>query len=130
MKYKLSVLMLMLMISCTLYANDSDCPTNVSGINNGEWCDAYSVEQHQKMVDKQLNTVYKSFIKSLSNDDKKRWVIAQRAWISYRDANCSAEVGYRPSSPSTAQYVYQSCLSEETEKRVQIFKNYCEERGC
>ena len=117
-------------LSHNVYAKDIDCPTNVAEFNDGELCDVFIAEQHQKMVDKQLNIVYRSFIKNQPNDVKKRWVFAQKAWISYRDAHCSAVEGYRPSSSSTAQYVYQSCLSEETEKRIQILSGYCEERGC
>ena len=117
-------------LSHNVYAKDIDCPANLVKLNNGEWCDAYNAEQHQRLVDKQLNTVYRSFIKNQPENIKKKWVLAQKTWISYRDAHCSAVQGYRPSSPSTAQDVYQSCSSEETEKRIQILKNYCEERGC
>ena len=116
--------------SLNAYGKDIDCPTNVAEINNGEWCDAYSAEQHQKVVDKQLNTVYRSFIKNQPENVKKRWVLAQKYWINYRDAHCSAVEGYRPSSSSTARSVLESCLSEETEKRIQILRDYCEESGC
>lgn len=130
-RFNLSIILFFVSIlSFTAHAKDSDCPANVSEVNNGEWCDAYSAEQHQKAVDKQLNALYKSFIKNQPENVKKRWVIAQKAWVNYRDFHCSAVEGYRPSSSSTAQYVYQSCLSEETEKRIQILSGYCEERGC
>jgi len=42
-------------------------------------------------ADSELNAVYKDVRKHLDGDELKHLVETQRIWISYRDANCSAE---------------------------------------
>ena len=39
--------------------------------------------------DVRLNKVYKAFMAELSAERKKQLQTAQRAWITYRDANCN-----------------------------------------
>jgi uncharacterized protein YecT (DUF1311 family) len=41
--------------------------------------------------DAKLNSLYKSLRKRLDPSDAERLTVAQRLWIQYRDANCSAE---------------------------------------
>ena len=42
-------------------------------------------------ADAELNSVYMDLRKRLDGSDLKHLIEAQRIWISYRDANCSAE---------------------------------------
>src|SRR5436190_1023532 len=41
--------------------------------------------------DAKLNSLYKTLRKRLDATDGERLTVAQRLWIQYRDANCSAE---------------------------------------
>jgi uncharacterized protein YecT (DUF1311 family) len=42
-------------------------------------------------ADAKLNAAYRNVREQLSAEDVKRLVAAQRLWIQYRDANCTAE---------------------------------------
>ncbi len=67
--------------------------------------------------DAKLNSFYTKLRERLDASDAKRLTVAQRLWIQYRDANCSAErklyEGGTASSP-----VYLSCLEAMTRTRT------------
>ncbi len=42
-------------------------------------------------TDAELNSLYQQIRKKLDQDDANRLTVAQRLWVQYRDANCSAE---------------------------------------
>ena len=83
-----------------------------------------------KAADKELNTLYQQINQRLKDQphSKKLLVSAQRAWLAFRDAECSfAASGVE--GGSVYPMIYSGCLAELTEKRVAAFKNYldCQE---
>lgn len=89
-----------------------------------------------KKSDAELNKLYKEISERLLNNDEdvlKLLVKAQRAWISYRDAECTFA-----SSPSAQgsiyPVIYAQCLKNLTDARIEEFTTYlnCEEgdMGC
>ncbi|MFD1703386.1 lysozyme inhibitor LprI family protein [Methylopila henanensis] len=81
-----------------------------------------------KKTDSELNKLYKEIERRLSDDPdtKKSLVVAQRAWVAFRDAECNLQAS---GGGSAAGMTYPICLSRLTENRIQDFKNYlkCEE---
>jgi uncharacterized protein YecT (DUF1311 family) len=88
------------------------------------------VGKSYKKADADLNGLYKQIAQRLKSDPDttKLLVAAQRAWVSFRDAECTF-------SASTSQggtiypMVYASCLDGLTEKRIADLKAYlaCQE---
>jgi uncharacterized protein YecT (DUF1311 family) len=86
--------------------------------------------QAYEKSDAELNALYKQILKRLKNDTAatRRLVSAQRAWIAFRDAECTFVA-----SPSRGGSVYPMVLSycheRLTRARVNDLKSYlrCEE---
>jgi uncharacterized protein YecT (DUF1311 family) len=68
-------------------------------------------------ADTQLNAVYKQVRGKLDGTDGQRLVAAQRLWIQYRDANCTAERDLYEGG-TAAQPVYLACLEAMTRTRT------------
>jgi uncharacterized protein YecT (DUF1311 family) len=68
-------------------------------------------------ADSELNTVYKQIRKKLETDDVKRLTVAQKFWIQYRDANCSAERSLYDGGTASGP-VYLACLEAMTRART------------
>ena len=67
--------------------------------------------------DAKLNSVYQSIRKRLEGEDSSRLVEAQRIWIKYRDANCSAERALYEGG--TAKYpAFLACVEAMTRTRT------------
>jgi uncharacterized protein YecT (DUF1311 family) len=70
-----------------------------------------------KAADSGLNQMYSQISKVLQSDDLQRLKVAQRLWIQFRDATCTAESdlynGGTASSPA-----YSACLEELTRQRT------------
>lgn len=83
-----------------------------------------------KAADKELNTLYQQITGRLKNnpDGKKLLVNAQRAWVSFRDAECTFSAS-GVAGGSVYPLVYSSCLTAVTKARVETLKQYlkCEE---
>ena len=69
-----------------------------------------------KHQDARLNKVYKAFMAELSAERKKQLQTAQRAWITYRDANCSFY--FDPDGGTIARVNSNSCFMSETATRA------------
>ncbi|SEN53646.1 Uncharacterized conserved protein YecT, DUF1311 family [Pseudomonas sp. ok272] len=83
-----------------------------------------------KHADAQLNTLYKQINQRLNDnpEGKKSLLMAQRAWLGFRDAECGfAASGVK--GGSVYPMIYSQCLAELTTKRVEAFKTYldCQE---
>jgi uncharacterized protein YecT (DUF1311 family) len=65
-------------------------------------------------ADEELNAVWRKLPKS------KELLAAQRAWIAYRDAECSFRRAQFEGG-SIAPLIYATCLSELTRQRTKIF---------
>jgi len=67
--------------------------------------------------DANLNSLYKGIRKKLDPSDAERLIAAQRLWIQYRDANCSAERElYNGGTASNPAYL--ACLEAMTRARA------------
>jgi len=83
-----------------------------------------------KKSDAELNAAYKQIEGRLSDDpaSKKLLVASQRAWVAFRDAECTfASSGV--AGGSMQPFIQSSCLEDLTKKRVTDLKGYlsCEE---
>lgn len=66
--------------------------------------------------DVRLNKVYKAFMAELSAERRKQLQTAQRAWITYRDANCNFY--FDPDGGTIARVNSNSCFMSETATRA------------
>jgi uncharacterized protein YecT (DUF1311 family) len=83
-----------------------------------------------KATDKRLNMIYRAITRRLADDPEatKRLVTTQRAWIAFRDAECS----FRSSGSfggSAQPLAYSTCLDGMTRSRLDELKAYlaCQE---
>lgn len=84
-----------------------------------------------KKSDAELNKLYKEITQRLLNNDEdvlKLLVKAQRAWISYRDAECKFSSS-QSAEGSIYPVIYAQCLKSLTDVRIEEFTTYlnCEE---
>ncbi|MFJ2323694.1 lysozyme inhibitor LprI family protein [Pseudomonas sp. NPDC087817] len=86
--------------------------------------------QDYKAADNELNAVYKQIKERLKDNAEatKLLVDAQRAWIGFRDAECTFSSS-GVTGGSVYPLVYSSCLTGVTKVRVEALKQYlkCEE---
>jgi uncharacterized protein YecT (DUF1311 family) len=74
-----------------------------------------------KADDSQLNQMYSQISKVLQPDDLERLKVAQRLWIQFRDATCTAESDLYAGGTASAP-AYSACLEEETRQRTADLK--------
>ena len=74
-----------------------------------------------RAADSGLNQTYSQISKVLQPDDLERLKVAQRLWIQFRDATCTAE-GDLYSGGTAATPAYTACLEEETLERTADLK--------
>jgi uncharacterized protein YecT (DUF1311 family) len=70
-----------------------------------------------KAADEQLNKIYTRIREVLSADEQKDVQEAQRLWLKFRDASCSAEKNL-DASGSAAPGAYAACIEAETRQRI------------
>lgn len=68
-----------------------------------------------------MNSVYNKVLKVLSTSDHDKLQVAQRLWIRFRDANCTAERELYGEG-SAAPMVYAACLAADTRQRTAELK--------
>ena len=72
--------------------------------------------------DGQLNSLYQQIQQKLDSDELKELTTAQRLWIKYRDANCTAARSlYGLGTASTP--VYLACLDAMTRERIKELRD-------
>lgn len=74
-------------------------------------------------ADKQLNQVYNQVRDQLSANRRQQLIVAQRAWISFRDADCKfarSEV----EGGTMAPLIFNNCLQDMTKKRISELNSY------
>ncbi|TAG94561.1 MAG: DUF1311 domain-containing protein [Oscillatoriales cyanobacterium] len=74
-------------------------------------------------ADKELNQVYNQVRDQLSANRRQQLIIAQRAWISFRDADCKfarSEV----EGGTMAPLIFNNCLQDMTKKRISELNSY------
>jgi uncharacterized protein YecT (DUF1311 family) len=74
-----------------------------------------------KAADNQLNQTYARVRQVLSPDEQGDLQQAQRLWLEFRDANCSAERNLYGSG-TAAPMVYAACLEADTRQRTAELK--------
>ncbi|MCX5581020.1 lysozyme inhibitor LprI family protein [Kaistia terrae] len=83
-----------------------------------------------KATDKRLNTVYQAITRRLADDpdSTKLLVTTQRAWIAFRDAECTFRSS-GTSGGSAYPMVYSTCLDGLTRSRLDELKAFltCQE---
>jgi uncharacterized protein YecT (DUF1311 family) len=67
--------------------------------------------------DSKLNSIYREIRKHLESDEVKQLTQAQRLWIQYRDANCSAERALYGKGMA-ASPAYLACIESMTRART------------
>ena len=113
-------------VSTTVQSNDWSCSAKMRSFNNGEWCDVEKTEYNAKQADKRLNEIYRKLLTDYVGKDRQPWVVAQRAWIKFAEAHCSAVSEKGAGAASTRQYVYQTCRAEQIIERTKVLESYCE----
>ncbi|WP_084183323.1 lysozyme inhibitor LprI family protein [Nevskia soli] len=81
-------------------------------------------------LDTQLNAVYRKLKSSLNKDDAQRLVVAQRAWLTYVNADCLFSPGPPPNAkgtfsafPNTLYALqHQNCQNGHWETRLKILQ--------
>ncbi|MGA2237259.1 MAG: lysozyme inhibitor LprI family protein [Terriglobales bacterium] len=74
-----------------------------------------------KVADEQLNKIYVRIREVLSADEQQDLQEAQRLWLKFRDANCSAERNLYAGG-SAAPMVYAACVEADTRQRTSDLK--------
>jgi uncharacterized protein YecT (DUF1311 family) len=96
------------------HANEKDSPCAGVGPNSEL---ARCLAKARESADAKLNSVYKSVGEKLGAGDTERLIAAERLWIRYRDANCTAERELYQGG--TAYYpAYLACLEAMTRART------------
>lgn len=106
-----------------MYTQSADCnhATDQSTLNR-------CADEELDAADARLNSTYKALTRQLEEADLERLKQAQRAWISYRDAQCAFE-----SEPSRGGSIYpmvlSGCLEEATNAQTSVLEKHlsCEE---
>lgn len=83
--------------------------------------------QENEAADKELNTLYKQITARLKDnvEAKQLLVKAQRAWIGFRDAECSFSAS-GVEGGSVYPMIHNDCITTLTKARIQAFKIYLE----
>jgi len=115
--------LLPLLAATGVQADDCASASNQGTLNE---CTA----KQYKQADAQLNTLYQQINGQLKDNPqgKKRLLTAQRAWLAFRDAECTfAASGVE--GGSVYPMIHNQCLADLTQKRVETFKGYldCQE---
>ncbi|MGO3843685.1 MAG: lysozyme inhibitor LprI family protein [Alcaligenes pakistanensis] len=112
----------------SVQAADCDSLTDQSAINQ-------CVNNEYKSTDAELNKLYKEISTRLKDDGDNLKALrnAQRAWVSFRDAECDF-AAFKTQGGSVHPMLITSCRNELTQTRVKDFKTYlsCQEGdlGC
>ena len=81
--------------------------------------------ENQRIADGQLNAAYKQIQQRLKDDPDtaKLMTTAQRAWVAYRDAECTFSSS-QTKGGSIYPMIYAECVTAMTQSRLKDFKQY------
>ncbi|WP_210639715.1 MULTISPECIES: lysozyme inhibitor LprI family protein [unclassified Pseudomonas] len=81
--------------------------------------------KENKAADSELNSLYKQITTRLKDNPeaKQMLVKAQRAWISFRDAECNFSAS-GVEGGSVYPLIYSNCITDQTKARIEAFKTY------
>jgi uncharacterized protein YecT (DUF1311 family) len=102
--------------------------------SSGGGMDAYAcAEHHLEGIERRLATVYRKTLSTLPDQDdwdkrktRAQLVKAQKAWASYRDANCDFQGGLEGGAPQWVSTFSTECKIAETKKRIAYLKHYAD----
>lgn len=102
----------LLLLTTTVVQASEDCrdPVIQSAMN-------ICALQEYKQADAALNAAYQQLVTRLDKAQLGRLKGAQRAWITFRDAQCRYEAGVYEGG-SMAPLVHSSCLTQLTQQRT------------
>ncbi|MFC7368854.1 lysozyme inhibitor LprI family protein [Vreelandella zhaodongensis] len=79
------------------------------------------ISNEYERQDQRLNENYQQLRSQLSSERRDQLLTAQRAWITYKEANCDFYAD--PEGGTLARINANSCLLNETTKRADELKN-------
>ncbi|MGS2742559.1 lysozyme inhibitor LprI family protein [Halomonas sp. LS-001] len=79
------------------------------------------ISNEYERQDQRLNNNYQQLRSQLSSERREQLLTAQRAWITYKEANCSFYAD--PEGGTMARINANSCLLSETTKRADELEN-------
>jgi len=103
---------LLLLLATTAVQAEQDCTAPVTQTD----MNICAFQDYQR-ADARLNAAYKKRVATLDKVQLDRLRTAQRAWITFRDAQCRYEAGVYEGG-SMAPLVHSSCLTKLTEQRT------------
>ncbi|MDX7901349.1 lysozyme inhibitor LprI family protein [Aeromonas media] len=103
---------LLLLLATTAAQAEQDCTAPVTQTD----MNICAFQDYQR-ADARLNAAYKKRVATLDKAQLDRLRTAQRAWITFRDAQCRYEAGVYEGG-SMAPLVHSSCLTKLTEQRT------------
>ncbi|WP_313526339.1 lysozyme inhibitor LprI family protein [Stutzerimonas kunmingensis] len=123
---------LLLSVFCSVSANageaaEIDCAKVIS-TPDVEQCIAFELDK----VEAGLNEAYQRLLKQLTQVDtpqdnyteyRKKLLIAQRAWIKFREADCDAQYEMHRSG-TIRNSIYLSCKKQRAEQRINELNSY------
>jgi uncharacterized protein YecT (DUF1311 family) len=122
---RLAILSLLLVLSPASPTATADCANATDQTTLNECADAAF-----KKSDAELNALYKKIEQRLKDNDEARKLLvgAQRAWLTFRDADCGFSAS-RVAGGSLHPMTYATCLDDLTQRRTKDFEGYltCEE---
>lgn len=96
----------------------STCMDRSGGVTEN-MIDCIATENQRQ--DKRLNKAYKALMSDLSAERKKQLLEAQRAWLKFRDTNCSFYLD--PDGGSMARVSANDCVMTMTANRAKELEN-------
>jgi uncharacterized protein YecT (DUF1311 family) len=79
-------------------------------------------EQRLKRADSDLNQAYAGLMKKIEASDQKLLRTAEKAWISFRDSECSYRIGSGDKGGTLRPMREMRCRAELTEARAKDFR--------
>lgn len=80
------------------------------------------VAERYKAADRELNEIYSEAMKSLSDEGKKKFEEAQKAWLKYRDASLALITEVNRKTGSTGNFIIEDYRATLVRKRVAELK--------
>jgi uncharacterized protein YecT (DUF1311 family) len=130
MKFLVFITAVGLLACSEIQAENSSQPCDVAGASSLAEC----LTDMQAREDKHLNTIYSLIMKMLEagavdptaffSDKQKDLVVAERAWIRFRDAQCTAEADMlSQASASGTVMVLGQCTLKMTRQRIAYLRD-------
>ncbi|WP_292937680.1 lysozyme inhibitor LprI family protein [Noviherbaspirillum sp.] len=111
-------------------AERRDC----TALHGAEWCDiSIEAEHEDKLVDRQLNELYKKLMRKANDRQRTSIRESQRVWLQYRNLECAARNEMISGGDSVMRSnLWNGCIIEFNKSRLKEFeREYCTSlEGC